>query len=357
MGRKTLHSRPPLERMMFIHEFIQVGKFPDATRLAADLEVTPRTVKRDLEFMRDRLHLPIEFDRARRGYHYTQPVESFPTLAVTEAEIFALLIAHKAVAQYRGTPYERPLASAFRKLTGFLGRDGEYTLSHLQEALSFRPFAPDDLDLENFQVVVRALQERRELRFRYRKLNQRDFATRRVHPYHLACVENHWYLFAHDLDRRDLRTFALVRLRHPEIAGARFERPRDFSPDTYLRGSLVVFKGQQDYEIVVEFDAWAADLIRGRRWQATQEITELPGGGLRLRLRLNNLEEIERWVLSWGLHATVIRPRALARRLHRTTAELARRYHDLFGESATPPPDPAAPRPPPAPITPRMRGL
>jgi predicted DNA-binding transcriptional regulator YafY len=353
MPRSILHSRPPLERMIFIHESLQTGRFPNLARLAADLEVNLRTIKRDLGFMRDRLRLPIEFDRARGGYRYTEPVETFPTLAVTEAEIFALLVAHKAVSQYHGTPYERPLASAFRKLTGFLGRDAGFSLGNLEEALSFRPFAPDDVDLENFQVVVRALQERRELQFQYRKLSQRAFEPRRVHPYHLACVENHWYLFAHDLARDAMRTFALIRLRAPELGKSRFERPKDFDPDTYLRGSLVIFKGQQDFEVVVEFDAWAADLIRGRRWQATQEMTELPGSGLRLRLLLNNLEEVERWVLGWGRHATVIRPKTLARRVHQTAADLDRRYCELLDESAPHPRDPG-PRPP---ASPRIQGL
>lgn len=350
---RDLHSRPPLERMMFIHEFVQAGKYPDCRQLASNLEVDIRTVKRDLEFMRDRLRLPIEFHRGRRGYHYTRRVEAFPTLAVTEAEIFALLIAHKAVAQYRGTPYERPLATAFQKLTGFLGRDGEYTLGNLSEALSFRPFAPADVDLDNFKIVVRALQERRELRFRYRKLNHREFEARQVHPYHLACVENHWYLFAHDLARREIRTFALVRLREPSLTDTRFERPKDFNPDVYLRGSLMVFKGKHDYEVVVEFDAWAADLIRGRHWQPTQELTELPGGGLRVRFLLNNLEEVERWVLSWAEHATVIRPKALARRIQKAAAGLARRYTDLLAEVATS----ADISQPQSAVTPRIRGL
>ena len=98
--------------------------------------------------------------------------------------------------------------------------------------------------------------------------------------------------------------------------------------DAHLRGSFGVFKGdpEGDYEVVVDFDAWATDLVRGRRWHATQELTELPDGTSRLRLRLDTLEEMERWVLSWGMHATVVRPRELARRIQRTTATLAERY-------------------------------
>ena len=74
---------------------------------------------------------------------------------------------------------------------------------------------------------------------------------------------------------------------------------------------------------------WAADLIRGRRWHTSQELTELPSRQIRLRMRLNSIEEAERWVLSWGTHATVVRPQALATRLCSTSVALQDRYRAL----------------------------
>jgi predicted DNA-binding transcriptional regulator YafY len=67
-------------------------------------------------------------------------------------------------------------------------------------------------------------------------------------------------------------------------------------------------------------------LVRGRKWHASQEFQELPGGGSRLRLRLNNIEEIEGWILSWGAHATVVRPKALAQRLQKIAREVLAKY-------------------------------
>ena len=67
-----------------------------------------KTVHRDMEFMRDRLGLPIEYDAARPGYYYTQEVSGFPSLQITEGELFALLVAEKALQQYRGTNFENP---------------------------------------------------------------------------------------------------------------------------------------------------------------------------------------------------------------------------------------------------------
>jgi len=91
----SLHSRPPLERMLRIHQAVQSGGFPNASTLAREIEVATKTIHRDIEFMRDRLNLPVEFDSRRNGYHYTEEVSAFPTMQITEGEIFALVVAEK----------------------------------------------------------------------------------------------------------------------------------------------------------------------------------------------------------------------------------------------------------------------
>lgn len=76
----------------------------------------------------------------------------------------------------------------------------------------------------------------------------------------------------------------------------------------------------------MDFDAWGADDVRGRRWHSSQELTELPQGRLRVKLRLNSLEEVEGWVLGFGTHATVVGPQKLKERLCAATRELFQRY-------------------------------
>lgn len=261
-SKTDLHHRPAWERITHIHQLLQNHELPNCTALGRLFEVCTRTIKRDIDFMKCRLNLPISFDSQRNGYHYTEPVDRFPGVPVTEAEVFALLVAHKAIAQYRGTPFQGPLQSAFSKLTGQLDRTSHYTLMGLDEALSFRPFAPEDMDLAIFEALSRGVQERRVVRFRYRNLGTKQSRARKVHPHHLACVENHWYLLAWDCGRQDMRTFALSRLTQPELSRERFRRESGFNADEYLKGSFTVFKGREDYEVVIEFDAWATDLVR-----------------------------------------------------------------------------------------------
>jgi proteasome accessory factor B len=329
-GNETIDAarvgRNATERLLAIHQLISARRYPNTARLARDFDVSQKTVKRDVEWMRVHWDLPIEYDRQRQGYFYSREVKQFPGLpTVTEAEMFALLVAHKALEQYTGTPFHKPLQMAFRKLTGQLDDQERYSLEG-DDVLSFRPFAPEATDLERFEIVARAVQQRRALSFLYRKPGQKTAGGRQVHPYHLTCNDNRWYLIGHDVDRGEIRTFALSRIHGSAALGDTFQKPKDFSVAKYLRGSLTVMSGQGDYEVVLEFDAWATDQLRGRLWHASQQISELPGGESRMRMRLSALEEVERWVLSWGAHATVIQPQLLAERVGCIARALSSRY-------------------------------
>ena len=327
-----LYSRPPFERMMRIHESLKAGCFPNCTKLSRSIEVSPRTIKRDLDFMKFRLGLPIEYDCRRYGYYYSKPFENFPGLPVTEAEVFALLIAHKAIAQYQGTPFEPPLQLAFSKLTGQLNDKNVVSLGNFDQALSFHPFAPDQADLETFQVLSQAVQENRCVEFLYKNLGADKAQIRRVHPYHLACVENRWYLVGHDTTREELRNFAMTRIRSLGLLPDRFIRPKDFRIDEHLKGSFGIFQAKDAFEVVVDFDKWAGELVRERKWHRSQELSDLPDGGVRLQLHLNNLAEVERWILSWGTHATVQQPQRLRESIRSASEELASRYRDKDAE-------------------------
>src|SRR5438477_12701209 len=139
--------------MLRIHQAIQARKFPNASTLAKELEVSTKSVHRDIEFMRDRLNLPLEYEDARFGYYYTQEVSSFPTLQITEGELFALLVAEKALQQYRGTNFERPLLSAFKKMAASLPEAISLNLADWEQTISFRTSAEPIVNLEIFDIL------------------------------------------------------------------------------------------------------------------------------------------------------------------------------------------------------------
>jgi proteasome accessory factor B len=298
--------------MLRIHQAIQAGQYPNTTKLARQLEVSTKTVQRDLEFMRDRLELPLEYHPQRFGYHYTQEVNSFPTLQLTEGELFALLVAEKALQQYRGTNFERPLLSALRKMEQSLPETVSINLAELGEAISFRTRAEPVLNLQVFDALARAVSRHEQLELEYRKPGQPQPEPRLVDPYHLGNINGEWFLFGYDHLRKDIRTFVPARIKSVRLTGVRFERARGFSLEKRLKDSFGVHSGAGRYDVVLRFAAEVADYIREKRWHDSQELKELNGGGVELRLRLSSLGEVERWVLSWAGRAAVVRPKELA---------------------------------------------
>jgi proteasome accessory factor B len=261
--------------------------------------------------MRDRLNLPIEYDPTRYSFRYTEKVEAFPLLQVSEGEILALFVAQKVLAQYHGTPFEKTLGSAFQKLTGALKETVSFDLGDWGSDYSFRVTGASAADLEVFRLLARAIVQRQEISFSYQALRATAPETRTVHPYHLANIDNAWYLLAHDPQRAQIRTFALPRIQKPALTKKTFDRPRGFSAEKELKGGFGVFAGTGKYLVKIRFDSFASRLVRERDWHPTQKIREIKGGGIELEMTLGALEEIERWVLSWGDHAKVLGPKAL----------------------------------------------
>lgn len=311
---------------MRLHEKLKAGKFPNCRKLAKELEVSSKTIQRDIDFMRDRLNLPIEYDQLNFGFSYTEPVTSFPSIEVTEGEIVALFVARKAMEQYRGTPFENSLTSAFGKITQGLGDMIDFQWSDVDSSISFRGMGASVADLELFETVSRAVLDSHELSFDYKKLGGSRHESRRVQPYHLGCVENQWYLFGFDLARQQLRTFALPRMRKVLNTKARFKRPPDFSISRHLVDSFGVFTGRKVHKVKIRFDAFASRLVGERRWHPSQKVRQLSGGRIELSMDVGGLEEIERWVLSWGTHAQVLEPRELVEQLRKVTESLGRLY-------------------------------
>jgi proteasome accessory factor B len=326
LNLSQLRSRPPLERMLRIHEAIQSGSYPNASTLARELEVSTKSIHRDLDFMRDRLGLPLDYDGSRFGYHYTQEVSSFPTLQITEGELFALLVAEKALQQYRGTNFEKPLLSAFRKMATGLPDIISLHLADWDQTISFRTSAEPILDLEVFDALAKATARHQQLELTYRKPGRRQLELRVVDPYNLANINGEWFLFAFDHLRHDIRTFVPARVVALKPTGKTFARPQKFSLEKRLRDSFGVHSGQGEYHVAIHFNELVADYIREKRWHPSQQLRERARGCVELRLKLSSLVEIHRWVLGWGGNAKVIAPPELAAAVRQSASGILAAY-------------------------------
>ena len=172
------------------------------------------------------------------------------------------------------------------------------------------------LNLDVIDALAKAAANKRQLRFNYRKPGATEAEPRVVDPYHLANINSEWFLFAHCHLRNDVRTFTPARIKGMVETGVTFEPPEGFSLEERLRGSFAIVSGDKEQEIVIRFNELVADYIREKRWHPTQRQRNLKDGGVELTMRLDSLNEVQRWVMTWCGNAQVVKPSGLAQSVH-----------------------------------------
>lgn len=324
-----IHTGLQFERILTLHAELKRGVKRNSHEWADELEVSRRTILRDIEFMQTRMNLPVEYDRRARAYRYTEDPGELPALPTTEAELFAIAVAHKAVAQYEGTPFAAPLRIAFGKLLSQLNTGDAMTIDGWDGMLSIQPFATDSLDAEDFEILTRAIRQRRVVTFEYRGAKDADFRTRKVHPHHLFYKLGAWYVLAFDpRGGKIMKSFALHRLRDVCVFTGKTFKPQNFNLRQYLENAFGVKGSGKPMKVVLEFRKSIARMIRERKWHSSQQFADLDDGGVRLTMRVTDLDFVAAWVLGWGTEARVIQPARLRKDIAKTAQGIAKLYGD-----------------------------
>lgn len=296
-------------RLYEIHRLISQGTYPNCPALAEKLETSLRTVERDIERLRDLFGAPIEYDRARKGYHYTGPFE-LPPMKLREGEAIAIFLGQKLLMQCKGTPFEEFVSQAMAKIRVFLPQSIEVNVEKMLGAVSFHtePLRGEEMEVaERYQTLTAAIEEQKSATTEYFTASRQTVSKRKIDPYHLRLVEGAWYCIGYCHERKEVRTFALDRMMNLEMTDDSFEMPGTFSVDEYLESSWTIERGEPR-KVVIEFDRSEVPYIRGKRWHKSQVLEELPKGNLRMTLNIGGLGEVMRWVMSLGSHAWIVEP-------------------------------------------------
>ncbi len=317
-------ARAPQQRIMAIDLALRADRRPDDKVLARELEVDRRTIRRDLEFMRDQLRAPIAFDRVRRGYWYTEPTFRLSPVLLTQGELLSLLLAERMMRQFRGTPFEPDIRSAIDKLGTVLGDGVSIRLDTVADFLSVLPATECEYDVKSFNALTSAIVRRRRLDLRYWSASRNETTRRLFDPYALSSLHDGWYVIGHCHLRVDIRMFAIQRVESLRDTGETFDRPADFRVEDYLKGSFRAFRGGGDHHVVLRFKPEVARRFAEKKWHASQVLEPQRDGSLIARLQLNNLVEVMRWVMWWGADCEVVEPAELRKQIAIEAREMLR---------------------------------
>ncbi len=276
-------------RTLRLLSLLQTHRYWPGAELAGQLGVSVRTLRRDVDRLRE-LGYPVEAQRGVEGGYQLAPGAALPPLVIDDDEAVALTVALQSAAQGAveglAEPSVRALAKVVQVMPARLRRRVEALRAMTVPAAGWGPGAPG-VDPSVIGAVALACRDDERLHFSYRAADGR-LSDRHVEPHRLVCLGRRWYLVAYDLARHDWRTFRVDRVTGPRGAGPRF-RPRGLpaaDAAEFVRAGLENLP--RSYQVEALVDA-PAEVVRERigRWST---VDELDAGRCRVRMTADSLD-------------------------------------------------------------------
>jgi predicted DNA-binding transcriptional regulator YafY len=338
-GRFTQHRR--LDRLREILERHPKGL--SLYDMADALGVSARTMRRYLKEIQREYDLePSETRGGGALVWRIRPSEIARKVELRRTQAYALLAARRLFEPMRGSTLYEEIDSAIQKLMAFAARPGRGPNAgladvRLEQRFLYLPYAPKNYDekTEELDDLFQAVSDLRPISLFYRSAGKKTEERITIHPYALVLHRDSIYCVAFHTGRREIRTFVLDRMRDTQCSFTeRFELPNNFRIDDYFQGEFGIWKSSDRHKVVVDFDPNAAEYIRMRKVHASQRLSSLPGGGVRLTMTIGNLNTLSSWILEWGRRARVIEPPELVARVREELENALAGYGKAKGKRA-----------------------
>ncbi len=239
--------------------------------LADRLEVSPRTLRRDVDRLRT-LGYPVHADRGIDGGYQLGTGTKLPPLLLNDEEAVAIAIGLRTAANQPITGIAESSMGALIKIGQLLSAPLQRQVESITAAVDSPPsLATDTVALATLTTLARASRDSEHARFDYRGAGG-DPSQRHVEPHHVVALDRRWYLVAWDLDREDWRTFRLDRIDDPRSTNRRFT-PRPLpapDPTTYLRQTIATLRSVHNVELIVDTPIAAVQRHMGPWGSATE---------------------------------------------------------------------------------------
>lgn len=284
-----------------------------------------RTLRRDLAAL-EAVGFPLLTERVN-GQTRWRLIEGYrhvPALTFSATELMALLFSRNLLKPLEGTLIHASLDSALTKAAAALPPPGLAYVRQMQDFFSVRlgPHKTYRQHRATIDLLTRAIAETRTVQMRYYSASRNTTTRREADPYRLWYAAGALYLIAYCHRRRDVRMFAVDRIRSLTITDRPCQMPLGFDVEAYVQDALVVMRGKQ-IEVELLFDRATAAWAKDRVWHPSQRLTPLRGGRLRMTLRVADTRELVGWILSFGGGVRVARPEALRARVREEARKIA----------------------------------
>jgi predicted DNA-binding transcriptional regulator YafY len=310
-------------RMLRLLSLLQTHRYWPGGELADRLEVSARTLRRDIDRLRD-LGYDVDAVRGVAGGYQLRAGSSLPPLLLEDEEAVAIAVGLRTAAASAVDGAEQSLR-ALTKVVGLMPPRLRRRMDALQSATVAAPSYGPSVDATTLTTIAQGCRDDETLRFGYTARG--DEVTRRhVEPHRLVSLGRRWYLVAYDRDRQDWRSFRVDRMDGPELTGTRY-RPRELPAEdalAFVRAGIASMP--MTYDVRVRFAAPAPVVEQAAgRWASVTPDPDDPDdtGSCVMRMNTDWLDWPLMAITSIDADFTVLSPPELAERVRAAAARLA----------------------------------
>ncbi|KAB2888798.1 MAG: YafY family transcriptional regulator [Desulfobulbaceae bacterium] len=295
------------ERYVWVHGHIKACRFPNSRHLCDEFEVSDRTARRDIEFMRLNLRAPLAYDYCRKGYFYTDAAYELPPHWISETNVLSLALAVRLASTIPEPSLKEDLCRLIDRVTGLGGRTGRSCLQRLPEKISVKNIEYARVDTAVFRRTVEALFDERTVSITYQSPHSDAVSTRIIRPLHLMHYMGSWYLLAWCGIRQALRDFALARIRTISPVNQPIALPVNL-PDirNYTRRHFGIMQGDRTTRVILRFSPKISSLVAEQIWHPEQILSGETDGSLLLQFPVADFRELTRVILSHGAEVEIV---------------------------------------------------
>ena len=307
---------------------LQSGKPYNAETLAEAMRTSRRTIFRDLRDLR-KAGILVNFDsKSHRYIIETTPLWSIGSLSSQEI-LGLLLLVHKAK-DHIHLPFNNLALAAAQKIEKELPDELRDYYDSMLEDICVKACQPAKTEILDriFLQLRQGVVKKRAVRFCYYLYDERNPREVELHPYHMVYVHNAWYVIGKTAGG-EIRTFKLSHISKLRLLNKVFVKDRSFNIHDYLGRAWAAEPEGKIYEVKLEFQPEVARGVAEVEWHKTQMVTFDPTGSVIVEFRVDGLNEIIPWVLSYGDKVKVLGPDILRQEIIRINRRAIERNRDF----------------------------
>jgi predicted DNA-binding transcriptional regulator YafY len=309
-------------RILRLLSLLQTHRYWPGLELAERLGVSPRTLRRDVDRLRE-LGYPVDARRGVEGGYQLSAGAALPPLVLDDDEAVALTIGLRAAAQGAVSGLEESSVRALAKVARIMPPRLRRRVDALRAMTVPAVFSSGpQVDASVLTAIAQACSDEERLRFSYIALGG-ERSARHVEPHRLVSLGRRWYLVAYDLHRQDWRSFRLDRLESPRSTGIRFH-PRELPAKdavAFVRAAIDSLpSAPQQVEVLIHAPF---SRVRGQvgQWATVEEVD---ADHCRVLMRADNMDWPAFALGAIGADFEVVRPPELVERLREWGTRFAR---------------------------------